>query len=59
MEIADQNLQRRDLSPFGEADAMMSLLFEHGYCEMVARKLGKSRTTITETSRSRTSSRDS
>jgi len=45
-----ENLQRRDLSPFEEADAMMNLLFQHGYThEMVARKLGKSRTTITET----------
>jgi len=45
-----ENLQRRDLSPFEEADAMMNLLFQHGYThEMVARKLGKSRSTITET----------
>lgn len=45
-----ENLQRRDLSAFEEADAMMNLLFQYGYThEMLARKLGKSRTTITET----------
>jgi ParB family chromosome partitioning protein len=45
-----ENLQRRDLNPFEEADGLHMLsekfLYTH---EEVARKLGKSRTVITET----------
>ena len=51
MEIAMiENLQRKDLTPFEEADGLRSLAEGHGYThEMMAEKLGRSRTTITET----------
>ncbi len=44
-----ENLQRRDLTPFEEADAVLYLCerFEYTH-ERLAQKLGKSRTTITE-----------
>ncbi len=44
-----ENLQRKDLTPFEEADALQSLVdrFEHTH-EQLARRLGKSRTSITE-----------
>jgi ParB family chromosome partitioning protein len=45
-----ENLQRRDLSPFEEADGLRVLADHHKYThEMMAEKLGKSRTSITET----------
>ena len=44
-----ENLQRRDLSPFEEAEALHSLAQDHGYKhEELARRLGKSRTSVTE-----------
>jgi ParB family chromosome partitioning protein len=44
-----ENLQRKDLTPFEEAEALQSLAERGGYThEMLARKLGKSRTSITE-----------
>ena len=44
-----ENLQRRDLDPFEEADAIARLVQEFGYThEQIARKLGRSRTSITE-----------
>jgi len=44
-----ENLQRKDLTPFEEADALQALAQRCGYThEEVARKLGKSRTAITE-----------
>jgi ParB family transcriptional regulator, chromosome partitioning protein len=51
MEIAlVENLQRRDLSAFEEADGLKTLAESYGYThELMAEKLGKSRTTITET----------
>ena len=51
MEIAlVENLQRRDLSPFEEADGLRTLAESYGYThEKMAEKLGKSRTSITET----------
>lgn len=59
MEIDDQavaeialieNLQRKDLSVWEEADALQALVEKFGYThEELARKLGKSRTTVTET----------
>jgi ParB family chromosome partitioning protein len=50
MEIAlVENLQRKDLSPFEEAEALHQLAHKCGYThEDLARKLGKSRTAITE-----------
>jgi ParB family transcriptional regulator, chromosome partitioning protein len=50
MEVAlVENLQRKDLTPFEESEAMHSLAQKCGYThEMLARKLGKSRTAITE-----------
>jgi ParB family chromosome partitioning protein len=44
-----ENLQRRDLDPFEEADAIQDLCerFEYTH-EKIARKLGKARTSITE-----------
>jgi ParB family chromosome partitioning protein len=50
MELAlVENLQRRDLSAFEEADGLRTLAESHGYThEMMAQKLGKSRTSITE-----------
>jgi ParB family chromosome partitioning protein len=51
MELAlVENLQRKDLSPFEEADGLRILAETHGHThEMMAAKLGKSRTSITET----------
>jgi ParB family transcriptional regulator, chromosome partitioning protein len=44
-----ENLQRKDLTPFEEAAALQKLCDQFGYThEQVARKLGKSRTSITE-----------
>ena len=44
-----ENLQRRDLSVFEEAEAIGRLVEEFGYThEQVARRLGRSRTSITE-----------
>jgi ParB family chromosome partitioning protein len=50
MEVAlVENLQRKDLTPFEEAEAMHSLSQKCSYThEMLARKLGKSRTAVTE-----------
>ena len=44
-----ENLQRKDLTPFEEADALQALGQRCGYThDELARKLGKSRTAITE-----------
>lgn len=44
-----ENLQRKDLTPFEEAEALQALCQRAGYThETLARKLGKSRTAITE-----------
>jgi ParB family chromosome partitioning protein len=44
-----ENIQRKDLGPFEEAEAMSSLATRCGYThEDLARRLGKSRTSITE-----------
>ena len=44
-----ENLQRKDLSPFEEAEALNALVQEHGLKhEDLAKRLGKSRTSITE-----------
>ena len=44
-----ENLQRKDLAPFEEAEAMASLAERCGYThEDLAKRLGKSRTSITE-----------
>lgn len=44
-----ENLQRRDISPFEEAEALQTLVQAHGLKhEEIARKLGKSRTSVTE-----------
>jgi ParB family chromosome partitioning protein len=50
MELAlVENLQRKDLTPFEEAEALHQLADKCGYThEDMARKLGKSRTSITE-----------
>jgi len=50
MEIAlVENLQRKDLSAFEEADGLKTLAETYGYThEAMAEKLGKSRTSITE-----------
>ncbi len=50
MEIAlVENLQRKDLTPFEEADGLRVLAEKYGYThEDMAEKLGKSRTTVTE-----------
>lgn len=45
-----ENLQRKDLSPFEEAEGMKALADHHGYThERLAEMLGKSRSSITET----------
>lgn len=45
-----ENLQRKDLTPFEEAEAMHSVAKRSGYThEDLAKRLGKSRTAITET----------
>jgi ParB family chromosome partitioning protein len=51
MELAlIENLQRKDLSAFEEADALKVLADLYGYThEMMAEKLGKSRSSLTET----------
>lgn len=51
MEIAlIENLQRRDLGAFEEADGLKTLAEVHGYThEKIAEKLGRSRTSVTET----------
>jgi ParB family chromosome partitioning protein len=51
MELAlVENLQRKDLSAFEEADGLKALATTYGYThEKMAQKLGKSRTSITET----------
>src|SRR6187397_3429246 len=50
MELAlVENLQRKDLTAFEEAEALQQLAHKCGYThEDIARKLGKSRTSITE-----------
>jgi ParB family transcriptional regulator, chromosome partitioning protein len=50
MELAlVENLQRKDLTPFEEADGLKVLADRFGYThESLAEKLGKSRTTVTE-----------
>jgi ParB family chromosome partitioning protein len=50
MEIAlIENLQRKDLTPFEEADGLKVLAEKYGYThEDMAEKLGKSRSTVTE-----------
>jgi len=51
MELAlIENLQRKDLTAFEEADGMLTLKDHYGYThDAMAEKLGKSRTSITET----------
>lgn len=45
-----ENLQREDLRPVEEAEALWRMVKEHGYThEQLARVIGKARTTITET----------
>jgi ParB family chromosome partitioning protein len=45
-----ENLQRRDLNPFEEADGLQALADRFGYThEEIAKKIGKSRSSITET----------
>jgi ParB family chromosome partitioning protein len=50
MELAlVENMQRKDLTPFEEADGLTVLAEKYGYThESLAEKLGKSRSTITE-----------
>lgn len=44
-----ENLQRKDLTPFEEAEGLMVLVDRFGYThEDVARKIGKSRSSVTE-----------
>jgi ParB family chromosome partitioning protein len=44
-----ENIQRKDLTPFEEAEALQHLAQRSSYThEALARKLGKSRTSITE-----------
>jgi len=59
MEVSDQealelalveNLQRKDLTPFEEAEGYRTLVEKYGYThELVAEAVGKSRPTVTET----------
>ena len=45
-----ENLQRKDLTPFEEADGLVALSKRFGYThEEISRKLGKARTSVTET----------
>ena len=45
-----ENLQRKDLNPFEEADGLRTLADKYGYThEVMAERLGKSRSSITET----------
>ena len=50
MEIAlIENLQRKDLTPFEEAEGLEALATRYGYThELIAQRIGKSRSTITE-----------
>jgi ParB family transcriptional regulator, chromosome partitioning protein len=50
MELAlIENMQRKDLTPFEEGDGLSVLVDKYGYThEAMAEKIGKSRTTITE-----------
>ena len=44
-----ENLQRKDISPFEEAEALQTLVQVHGLKhEEIARKIGKSRSSVTE-----------
>lgn len=44
-----ENMQRKDLTPWEEADGLAALCHRYGYThEEVARKVGKSRSTVTE-----------
>src|SRR6266576_3465502 len=44
-----ENLQRKDLTPFEESEALLGLAAQCGYThEDLARRLGKSRTSVTE-----------
>ena len=44
-----ENLQRKDISPFEEAEALQALVQVHGLKhEEIARKIGRSRTSVTE-----------
>jgi ParB family transcriptional regulator, chromosome partitioning protein len=44
-----ENMQRKDLTPWEEADGLFSLCYKYGYThEDVAKKVGKSRTSVTE-----------
>lgn len=44
-----ENLQRKDLTPWEEADGLLALCVRFGYThEDVAKKIGKSRSTVTE-----------
>ena len=44
-----ENLQRKDLTPFEESEALHSLSTRHGFThEYLAKRLGKSRTSVTE-----------
>jgi ParB family chromosome partitioning protein len=44
-----ENLQRKDLTPFEEADGLQALADRFGYThEQIAKKIGKSRSSITE-----------
>ncbi|HSB12666.1 MAG TPA: ParB/RepB/Spo0J family partition protein [Blastocatellia bacterium] len=45
-----ENLQRKDLTPFEEADGLLALAKRFGYKhDEIAQKLGKARTSVTET----------
>lgn len=45
-----ENLQREDLKPVEEAEALWRMIKEHGYThERLAKVIGKARTTVTET----------
>ena len=44
-----ENLQRKDLSPFEEAEALQTLVQEHGFRhDDLARRIGRSRSAVTE-----------
>src|SRR5262249_2977822 len=44
-----ENLQRKDLTPYEEADGLLALVERFGYThEDIARKIGKSRSSVTE-----------
>ena len=44
-----ENIQRKDLTPFEEAEAFSQLVEHHGYThEALSKRIGKSRTSITE-----------